>query len=939
MIGSFGLLANLHFYDNGVRFSRQENMHLAAAFFFLLFQGTPGSDANKDALKCLQEKKDVSERIRCVQPDLPAPSSPNRPKPSVDTCEVVRQWRKLAELENKSLSDDTWKTVNEELNQACLDQDRLLVADKLLAQNRFSEAAATYEMVRSSKVPVFADRARYGANITTENKNVFVFPPTAVLQLESEGRFEEAYDLDMKVAPESDPHRKSLSALVGLRKSLHELLARNEAATALSAYTNLKASPTLDSARDRYLIDAVEKEIPRLQLLTRNEAEKEVNSLVTVGDLQFSEGQFATAASTFEKALGKKTEISADLARTVNGKLASAREQAAREPSVYGTSLIFIAQLKSVLLTFYRAFLYSLLLLPVFVVAFAMKMRTRQEILLTMEDPSASTPQGNQTLTDQLRREMEVPSPTQKYQIDTPANTDGSSLGQLAIRVALRDLETAFQADPIKFGGFSINPIQLFSQFRAYLRPRYRYEFEGSVTTNGSDRVCVVNLVRSTVQNFKPKTWQATASGDTALAKVLRDTAAQIMVDIDKTSAGLTRNWRSLSQLRLGISLLRRASNDPSQRATLLPLARTAFEEALIEDSSNWLARFNLANSMRTLGLHAVAAEHFEELEQQPKMPAEFLPFVKYNRAAALQMMDDERLSDFAAKLLREVLETPDLDTVLYHLAYSGLIAAHATWLTRRRRRALRAGDDFVTALKDFAESLREDALGRLKDAQAAAEATGGVNGSDYTIVQAVFLNALGQVHAVLQQNDDARQSFRRAMTFLPTFIEARLNLAELYIERERSLDANWANRAEALLLRVRETEPNNKRALVLLGRLYHHPIFNRIEDAKTLLKSALPDPGACLLLGTILFQAGSVEDAIPPLLSLLEQETTSESGQLLLARCVLALPPDNRNKCQLLPRVKSDLTQIAFMSNDQNKKTNALSLLPKSEEALSTCK
>jgi predicted Zn-dependent protease len=244
-----------------------------------------------------------------------------------------------------------------------------------------------------------------------------------------------------------------------------------------------------------------------------------------------------------------------------------------------------------------------------------------------------------------------------------------------------------------------------------------------------------------------------------------------------------------------------------------------------------------------------------------------------------------------------------------------------------------------VTALKDFAESLREDALGRLKDAQAAAEATGGVNGSDYTIVQAVFLNALGQVHAVLQQNDDARQSFRRAMTFLPTFIEARLNLAELYIERERSLDANWANRAEALLLRVRETEPNNKRALVLLGRLYHHPIFNRIEDAKTLLKSALPDPGACLLLGTILFQAGSVEDAIPPLLSLLEQETTSESGQLLLARCVLALPPDNRNKCQLLPRVKSDLTQIAFMSNDQNKKTNALSLLPKSEEALSTCK
>jgi len=915
-----------------------------ASLLLLLMMARPATQqvAGPEALKCVQQTKDVTERIRCVQDDLPKTANANTRKPPLDACKGLRQWRKLLETEKASPADEQWKTITEELNQACTDQDRLFLADRLRSQNRFGEALTEYEAARGSKVLDFANRARNGANATRQNKNLFVLPPALVLQLEKEGRFEEAYDLESKVAGPDDPHRRNLATLVGLRKSVPQLVSRNEVATAVTAYTNfLRANAQIDAVRDAYLIDAAEKEIPRLQLLSRAEAEKEVRSLLAVGDEQSRHGQFAAASSTFDKALQKRAEISPDLVREANEKASKAREQAAKEPSVYGTWLIFLAALHSVALMLFRGLLYSLLLIPVIVVALIMKRRTKDDVLLTMEDASTGTEQSHKVLTELMRSEMAVPGPSQKYQIDTPAGADGGSLGQLAIRVALRDMSMAFQGDPIKFGGFSINPIQLFSQFRVFFRPRYRYELQGSVSTKGPDKVCVVQLARTTVKNFEQTgAWQSTASGEAAVNIVLRDTAAKIMVDIDKTTKAITANWRSLARMRQGISLLQIAVDSPAQKAALDASALDAFQEAVSEDPSNWLARFNLASALRRLGFDALAAEHFAELERQHKLPAEQLPVVKYNHAASLQTADDDSRCDDALKLLTDVLATPNIEPVLLHLAQSGFAAAQAT---RMRRRKLRFRGDInaiaAKSLRDDARKLIVPTEQHLKAAEADAAAAVGVNGSQYTAVLAVFMNAIGQLQALIQRHHAARDSFGRAITLLPGFIEPRLNLAELYIERKRALDAGWATRAEKILLHVQQVDPKDKRALVLLGRLYDHAIFGRTAEATSLLTKALPNPEACLRLATILFRDGSAEAALAPLLSLLEQDTRSQSGQLLLARCVLALPDNHRCKCLLLRKSSSALTNIAKRPDGGKKKKEAAELSPEIDAAIARCK
>src|SRR6185436_20151804 len=96
-----------------------------------------------------------------------------------------------------------------------------------------------------------------------------------------------------------------------------------------------------------------------------------------------------------------------------------------------------------------------------------------------------------------------------------------------------------------------------------------------SVSTIGPDKLCEVRLVRTTVKNFpKKEPWQAIASGEAALNIVVWDTAAKIMVDIDKKAQDITKNWRSFALLRQGITLLQIATDDSAKRASLLSLAR-----------------------------------------------------------------------------------------------------------------------------------------------------------------------------------------------------------------------------------------------------------------------------------------------------------------------------------------------------------------------------
>ncbi len=87
----------------------------------------------------------------------------------------------------------------------------------------------------------------------------------------------------------------------------------------------------------------------------------------------------------------------------------------------------------------------------------------------------------------------------------------------------------------------------------------------------------------------------------------------------------------------------------------------------------------------------------------------------------------------------------------------------------------------------------------------------------------AVTLNALGQLEALLDRPEEARRHYRRALTFLPSFIEASLNLGSC--TSIRNSIRIWATRAERLFLEdVEAIATSNKRSMILLGQLYAIP-------------------------------------------------------------------------------------------------------------------
>jgi tetratricopeptide (TPR) repeat protein len=213
-----------------------------------------------------------------------------------------------------------------------------------------------------------------------------------------------------------------------------------------------------------------------------------------------------------------------------------------------------------------------------------------------------------------------------------------------------------------------------------------------------------------------------------------------------------------------------------------------------------------------------------------------------------------------------------------------------------------------------------------------------GSGGAEFNVVLAVILNALGQFEGLLEHPEVARKHYRRAITFLPAFVEANLNLAELYLEKKGSLDPNWAIRAERLLLDVQAIDASNTRFLTLLGTLYANPVFSRIAKATELLTNALPDPAAGQRLGGVLFEQGNPADAIAPLLSSVTQDSSLGSGHLLLARCALALDPTDRRKCELLRRVESWLKRMASEGGGPQYKKEADNLLAKVIKNIEEC-
>ena len=893
-------------------------MHISAGIRLIVSLAGAGmlAAAEQPADPCAD--KPIREIISCLE--AKASQNPERGKTAIllpQYCGALTQWKKFAAGQRDSDKTVADRLVTTPLATACLHQEYLRLADTLARQRRFGEALSVYEKVPETAFPDLANRARYGRILSAERKNAFVSPPVAVQELERTGRFEEAYQWLGNAAAESEPHQKNLAAWLAARSASRTLEQRSEHEAALKVWSDLIAK--LDPVRDSFLYQAAEAEVARLKPLARADADLEAESFIATGDLQMKRGQFSAAVAPYEKVGQNRANVSPKLAQEAARKAADARIRAAKEPTFRGTWMAFQASLPNTLVTLIGWMPYILcyagtlgLLLPI-----KWLRPAKKEILLSMQDLTGmANDQNNANLTELMRREMELPGPkVDELHIDMTSELDGSSMGQLGLRAALSAVGTAFQpGTQVSFGPLSINPMQIVNLLRPLFRPRYSRELAGSVSAFASQTVCVV--IQNNPKTGTPLRWETIVSGapgDSAKCQAVRDTAMKILIAIDTKTREITGNWRSMSRLRAGIEYMRQASNDPAGRRALWEQARSCFQEAVLEDPGNWLGRFNLASVLRKLGLNGLAAEQFAELESSPHLPAAHKPVVKYNRAAALQKSDDERLTQEAVEILTDILNQSGIPALLRRFAESGRLAALADGLARWKRRLERTGVD-PTELKEFRDKVQaclvegEDVLDKVEKSVAAEN---GRDGSENNVVLAVILNALGQLQSFAGDFVSARARYRRSLTLLPTFLDPALNLAELYCERKEALDPNWATRAQRLLLDAQAADACNARCLVLLGRLYAGPVFGRVEDAKKLLTQALPAPNAGLHLGRILFEEGNRADAIAPLVSCVTQDSELGEGQLLLTRCALELPDGDRRKRELLLRCKGWLRHM----------------------------
>jgi tetratricopeptide (TPR) repeat protein len=895
---------------------------------------------------CSDKTKSLEARISCVE--TAQPDNPTRGrtiKLLKNPCSAEASWA-LFEGESKpGLFKTASDNVATELASRCDQFENLRTGDEFLRAGRYDDAKTYYSKIpgigAQNMIPQYYEHARRGSIAATRLINTLVMPPKDVVRLERTGKFDDAYILVTQARPTADGHRKMLGNFLAAEKTSNLYQDRGNYDLAQSAYSSLL--PSLDPVRDVVLADWLRAEIFRLQPLTEAQANREASSLLKVGDIQSARGDFAGAAVTYAKAIEKKSALEPGIYDEINERAVKARIQAAREPSFRGVTLVFLDSLKS---TFVRLISYVPyvavyccalgLILGVIWLTIQILPADRDKSVSLEDLTGPASADANLLVTNQLEREMALPEPDQRLSVEASGIESESSMGHLSFGLPLNALGSAFSANAsIPFGPLLINPLQILQLLQPFFKKRHRYELEGSITVNGTETLCAMTLKRYPKAFVPAQTyWEAFASGDDAKAQVIRAIAMQIVVSLDDRALTFSSNWRSLDGLTEGLHTLHKHGGDASSRLENIKSARVCFESAVLADPNNWMARTNLGLVLSKLGQNGLAAEQYREALRRNSLPSVYRPVVEYSLAAALQKSDDDGVAAEVLELLIGVVAKPGVDPLVRRLAESGILA---TWANRlvRRKRWLDQSDSSPDQVRAFDADVSEHCISS-EEMLTRLEREKPVNGTDEdNVVVAVALNAAGQLKILARRPADARERLRRAITLLPSFVEPSLNLAELYLDRKRSLDVNWATRAQALLLNVQALDPSNARAATLLGSLYATPLFGRPDDAIAQLKSALPDPIAARRLGTLFLALDRAADAIQPLTTAAEQEPEYGISNYLLALAAVKLLADSQG-CRLLARSERWLNKA--IKDGKSKGTRYARLLERVHQRKKQC-
>jgi hypothetical protein len=457
----------------------------------------------------------------------------------------------------------------------------------------------------------------------------------------------------------------------------------------------------------------------------------------------------------------------------------------------------------------------------------------------------------------------------------------------------------------IKIGSVEFSSSVLASIFRWFDRPNKEYLL-GWLRSSENNATAAARLVnREKKSKLDPEhAWRVQIVGPHARERAINDLTAQMIVGMGKTV--ISTDWRSFRSFRDGIRTLN-PDNASNQELTRVATARKSFEEALTYDPANWMARFQLALALCLEDEPRLALEHFAVLEsvferalaqERPENPGASTevdvdlksfettpalakdascskgapafqnllihiyknpecPFVVlYNKAMALSALPDEEGFRKAIDLLRKLSEleaNPDvfpkfkrckisdrsaLELKLYALSSRAHILASRGLAECSHQDGLTKHSDHGKQIQSIVSTIEDLCLSKQEEHWRSLETA-----------RAVAYSALARVFAAAGCAWEASENLRKALAAEPMFVEAYLQISEIYIREKDQISARWEQLAESWLKRALEVNAKCQHAQMLLARLYSEPRVGRVEEAIRILQRLPELPEANLLL------------------------------------------------------------------------------------------
>ena len=532
----------------------------------------------------------------------------------------------------------------------------------LLKARRYDEALACFNKVADKspgpELPVeVLDQARQGRAAATVRKLRGAPLPQV---LEAQGNFgaaaSELQGAAPVVTPDATAHLDNLKALLALKQSVPAYRKDQQLDSAVQAYSDLVKK--LDPVRDAYLLAEASKDLAELQAEVRQAADGEAANNIALGARLRKQRSFDDAVAAYARVIDKAAEVSEAKVREAREGRAAAQKEKADEPTLGGTLAGIFQELFKGLLKIVEYFIYLCLALIVLVVAreavrvWRGVQKPLDSMFLSFRDLSGTTTdqtKANQALTQevQLAFESSTEGGTGEGTVEVASDVDGSAMANVRLGVPLSKLDGVVKAGlPVQIGPLSIDARDVFNYFvRLWERP-YKWTLNGSLLAAGTVTKVAAQMLDQKTNPVEGNRWSAQAQGDGARAAAIQDLVTAVIVKLAKDP--VTKVPRSLGALLEGIRGLRDATGDPN-RQSLLEAAQASFQQSVRFDPQNWVARFNLAMTLRKLGRNELAIEHFRMLgrhfagkaNRQRRLAAlrrqpDFFFIVSYNEAVAL---------------------------------------------------------------------------------------------------------------------------------------------------------------------------------------------------------------------------------------------------------------------------------------------------------------